>query len=121
MSIHPTAIIEEGAIIGDGCVIEPNVFIGKDVKIGKNNFIGFSTYITGDVTIGDNNEIGQHGTIGTKPQSIAYNDEPTNVVIGSNNVIRENVEIHRGSHVEGYGTTSIGDNNFIMSSIHIGH
>lgn len=120
-NIHPSAIIEEGAIIGKNCIIEPFVYIGSDVKIGSNNFIGKSTYITSDVTIGDNNEIGQNSVIGTKPQSISYNNEPTKVVIGSNNVIRENVEIHRGSQVEGYGTTSIGDNNYIMTRVHFAH
>ncbi len=119
--IHPTAIIEDGAVVGKNCTIEPFVFIGKEVKIGDNCFIGYSSYIIGETTIGNNNEIGQHSTIGTKPQSIAYNNEPTQVIIGDNNVFRENLEIHRGSQVTGYGVTSVGSNNYIMSSVHIGH
>ena len=29
--------------------------------------------------------------------------------------------VHRGSHVEGYGVTRIGNHNYLMAAAHVGH
>lgn len=49
-----------------------------------------------------------------------YKGEPTRVVIGNDNVIREFVTIHRAT-VEGGGETILGHGNFIMAYSHIAH
>ncbi|OGW73427.1 MAG: acyl-[acyl-carrier-protein]--UDP-N-acetylglucosamine O-acyltransferase, partial [Nitrospirae bacterium RIFOXYC2_FULL_44_7] len=49
-----------------------------------------------------------------------YKDEKTSVKIGSNNIIREYVTVHRAS-VGGDGITEIGNNNFLMAYVHIAH
>ena len=49
-----------------------------------------------------------------------YNGEPTNLVIGDNNKIREYVTINPGT-AGGGGKTVIGDNCLFMISSHIAH
>lgn len=119
--VHERAIIEAGALLADDVEIDANAFIGRDVTIAEGTKIGYGAYITGNTTIGKNNTVGPYAVIGTDPQSISYKGEDTKVVIGDNNTIREKAEIHKGSPAEGYGTTVIGNSNFIMSNVHIGH
>ncbi len=119
--IHGRAIVERGAKLAEDVTVDSGAFIGKDVVIDEGTSVGYGAYITGNTTIGKNNTIGQYAIIGTDPQSLSYKDEDTKVLIGDNNTIREKVEIHKGSSVQGYGATIIENNNFIMSNVHIGH
>ena len=60
-----------------------------------------------------------NAVVGHVPQDLAYKGEETFTKIGSGNVIREFVTIHRGTKA---GTsTVIGDGNFIMAYCHIAH
>lgn len=118
--IHPTAIIHPNARIGAGTVIGPYVTIGERVTIGRNNRIGASTVIDGVTEIGEGNEIFPMASIGLVPQDLKFGGEPTQVVIGDRNVIREFVTIHRGTGGGG-GVTSIGDHNLLMAYTHIAH
>jgi UDP-N-acetylglucosamine acyltransferase len=118
--IHPTAIVHPNAKVGAGTVIGPYVTIGERVTIGRNNRIGASTVIDGVTEIGEGNEIFPMASIGLVPQDLKFGGEPTRVVIGSHNVIREFVTIHRGTGGGG-GVTSIGDHNLLMAYTHIAH
>lgn len=118
--IHPTAIVHSGAEIGEGTVIEPYAIIGPEVKLGKGNRIGAHTIIDGRTIIGDNNTVFSFVSIGLPPQDLSYRDEPTEVIIGNRNVIREGVTIHRGT-VRGSGVTRIGDDNYLMAYSHVAH
>jgi UDP-N-acetylglucosamine acyltransferase len=120
-NIHERAIVQDGAKIGENVTVDANVFIGKTVVIGDNTTVGYGAYLTGNTVIGTDNIIGQYAIIGTHPQSLSYKGEDTKIIIGNNNTLREKVEIHKGSTAEGYGTTIIGNDNFIMSNVHIGH
>ena len=53
VSIHPTAIIEEGVEIGQGTAIWDNVHIRRSTRIGEQCIIGEKTYIAYDVRIGN--------------------------------------------------------------------
>jgi UDP-N-acetylglucosamine acyltransferase len=118
--IHETAIVHPNARIGCGTVIGPYVTIGERVAIGPNNRIGASTVIDGVTEIGEGNEIFPMASIGLVPQDLKFGGEPTRVVIGSHNVIREFVTIHRGTGGGG-GVTSIGNHNLLMAYTHIAH
>src|ERR1051326_3576693 len=118
--IHPTAIVHGNAKIGAGTVVGPYVTIGEHVTIGRNNRIGASTIIDGVTAIGDGNEIFPMASIGLVPQDLKFGGEPTRVVIGDRNVIREFVTIHRGTGGGG-GITSIGNHNLLMAYTHIAH
>ncbi|MDG2136862.1 MAG: acyl-ACP--UDP-N-acetylglucosamine O-acyltransferase, partial [Luminiphilus sp.] len=70
--------------------------------------------------IGARNHIYQFSTVGEATPDLKYHDEPTELVIGNDNIIRENVTIHRGT-VQDRGITQLGDHNLIMAYVHVGH
>lgn len=118
--IHPTAIVHPNARIGSGTIVGPYVTVGEHVTIGKNCRIGASTVIDGVTEIGDGNEIFPMASVGLVPQDLKFGGEPTRVVIGDRNVIREFVTIHRGT-AGGGGVTTIGHHNLLMAYTHIAH
>ena len=119
-SIDPSAVVSPGAVIGEGTTIAHHASIGPHVKIGKRCRIGASTVIDGWTDIGDDNEIAPFVSIGLAPQHLKYAGQPTRVVIGDQNVIREFVTVHRGT-VEGGGLTRIGSRNLLMAYAHVAH
>jgi UDP-N-acetylglucosamine acyltransferase len=119
MSIHPTAIVHEGAKIGGNCTIGPYAVIEGTVTIGDDCSIGPSSIITGRTVIGKGNKIHGHVYIGNLPQDIAYKGAETYIRIGDNNIIREFATVHRGTK-EG-SETVIGNNNFLMVAAHVAH
>ena len=118
--ISPHAIIEEGAVIGKDVSIGHFSIIGKDVKIGDGTRVGPHVTLTGHTSVGKNNRIFQYASVGEVPQSTAYKDEITELVIGDNNVVREFCTLHAGT-MEGGGVTRIGNDNFLMAYVHIAH
>jgi UDP-N-acetylglucosamine acyltransferase len=120
VKIHPTAIVDPDAQIGGGGEIGPYSLIGAGAKIGNDTIVQSHVVIEGDVTIGEKNFIGHGAIIGTAPQDLGFSAErKTRIEIGNENVIREYCTIHRGSP-EG-SVTKIGDNNFLMVGVHVGH
>jgi UDP-N-acetylglucosamine acyltransferase len=119
-SIHPTAIVHKNAQLGNNVTVGANTIIGENVIIGDNTEIGAFTIVEGITTIGTNNYIGHHSVIGGKPQDMKYANEPTKLIIGNNNTIREFVTIHTGT-VQDKSTTIVGSNNWIMSYVHLAH
>jgi UDP-N-acetylglucosamine acyltransferase len=118
--IHPQAIVDSAASIGEGVEIGPFSIIGPDVEIGDGTWIGPHVVINGPTTIGRENRIYQFASLGEAPQHSGYKGEPTRLVIGDRNLIREYVTMNRGTPV-GRGVTSVGDDNFLMAYIHIAH
>lgn len=118
--IHPTAVVSPGAKIGAGTTIAQNVFIGPNVTIGKGCRIGASTVIDGWTELGDDNEIAPFASIGLAPQHLKYAGQPTRVVVGDRNIVREFVTIHRGT-VEGGSLTQVGSRNLLMAYAHVAH
>ncbi len=117
--IHASAIIGKQVEIGGHNTIGPNVIIEDGVKIGSHNTILAGAYLARGTELRDHNTIHMNAVIGHEPQDHAYQGEATFTRIGSKNVIREFVTIHRGTKV---GTaTVIGDENFIMAYCHIAH
>ncbi|HDH08938.1 MAG TPA: acyl-[acyl-carrier-protein]--UDP-N-acetylglucosamine O-acyltransferase, partial [Gammaproteobacteria bacterium] len=94
--ISPHAIIEEGAIIGKDVSIGHFSIVGKDVKIGDGTRIGPHVTLTGHTSIGKNNHIFQYASVGEVPQSTMYKNEPTELLIGDNNIVREFCTLHTG-------------------------
>jgi UDP-N-acetylglucosamine acyltransferase len=119
-AIHQTAIVHPGAEIGHGSVVGPHAIVGPDVKIGKRCTIGASCVIDGWTEIGDECEIYPMCSIGLVPQDLKFHGEKTRVKIGTRNIFREFVTIHRGTHGGG-GVTTIGDDNFFMAYVHVAH
>lgn len=116
--IHPSSIIDPTATIADNCEIGPFCIIGAQVEIGSGTKIQSHTAIKGPSKIGKNNTIHQFASIGEVPQDLKYAGEPTQLLIGDNNTIREYVTLHRGT-VDGGGVTTLGNDNLLMAYAHI--
>jgi len=118
--IHPTAIVDSGAEVGADCRIGPYCVVGGDARLGTGVVLDSHVVIAGRTTIGDGTRIFPFATIGHRPQDLKYKGEPSEVIIGSNNAIREYVTIHPGT--EGGGmVTRVGDHCLMMTTAHVGH
>ncbi|MGQ9819343.1 MAG: acyl-ACP--UDP-N-acetylglucosamine O-acyltransferase [Candidatus Kapaibacteriales bacterium] len=116
---HPTSIVSPKAQIGENVKIGPFTIIEDDVIISDNTEVYSNVFISNGAIIGRNCKIYPGVIIGTKPQDLKFNNEPTKVIIGDNNEIREYSTIHRGT--QSTGATIIGNNNLIMAYTHIAH
>jgi UDP-N-acetylglucosamine acyltransferase len=117
--IHETAIINPKAKIGKNVQIGPYSIIGPNVEIGENTIIQSHVNISGNTKIGQENKIYPFVSI-NDPQDLKYNGEPTNLIIGDNNKIREYVTINPGT-ASGGGKTIIGNNCLLMIASHVAH
>jgi len=119
-TIHPTALVEEGAVLGEGVTVGPFAHIGAKVTIGEGSEIAGHTVIAGKTTIGKHNRIFSHAAIGTIPQDLKYAGEESELIIGDNNTIREFTLLNPGTAGGGM-ITRIGNHNLLMGYVHLGH
>jgi len=120
VSIHPTAIVAEGAKVPASCKVGPFCTIGPNVVLGEDCELISHVVLEGHLTMGSKNRVSPFTCIGIAPQDLKYAGEPTSVRIGDNNTIREYVTISRGT-TGGGGLTALGSNCLLMASAHIGH
>lgn len=118
--IHPTAIVNPDAQLDPSVEVGPFCIVGPKVKIGAGTKLASHVVIEGNTTIGKDNTIFPFAVIGVVPQDLKYKGEPTQVIIGDKNLIREGVQIHLGT-VQGGGVTKVGNQNLIMGYVHLGH
>ncbi len=62
-SVHPTAIVEEGAIVGRGTRIWHGSHLRAGSRIGSGCTIGFAVYVDTGVVIGDRCKIQNHVSV----------------------------------------------------------
>jgi UDP-N-acetylglucosamine acyltransferase len=123
MSIHPTAIIGPDVKLADQVTVGPYSVIKGKVRIGRGTNIESFVVIGSDhgiVEMGENNHIFSGAMVGGPPQDLKYKNEPTRLVLGSGNMIREFVTVNLGT-VTGGGETRIGDSNLLMAYVHVAH
>lgn len=119
-TIHPTAVVEEGAKLGSNVVVGPHCFVGKDVTVGSGTILHHGASLHGRTTLGENNQIFSHAVVGSIPQDLKFHGEPSELIIGDRNMIREFCQINAGT--EGGGmVTRIGSDNLLMGFVHVGH
>ncbi len=119
-SIHPTAVVDPAARLHPSVTVGPYAVIGPHVAIGAGSSVGPHCVIEGHTRIGQGNRIFQFASLGAAPQDKKYAGEPTRLVIGERNTIREFCTINIGT-VQDRGETTIGDDNWIMAYVHIAH
>jgi UDP-N-acetylglucosamine acyltransferase len=90
------------------------------VKIAAGTTVAAHVVLEGHTTIGRDNRIFQFGSIGAANQDKKYQGEPTELVIGDRNTIREFVTLHVGT-AQDKAVTRIGNDNWIMAYTHIAH
>lgn len=120
MSIDASARIDGSARIDEGATIGPWTIIGPNVTIGAGTVVESSVVVRSNTRIGKNNHIFQFSSIGEDPADKKFTDEETWLEIGDNNILREGVNLHRGTGVGG-GITRIGSNNLLMPYVHVAH
>ena len=118
--IHATAIVEDGATLGADVEVGPYTVIRAGAKIGRGTKIHSHVTIWGETTIGEENEIFPYCSLGAPPQIPGDLAVDARAVIGDKNILRESVEVHRGSSRESK-ITRLGNSNYIMTSVHIAH
>ena len=118
--IDRRAVVDPGAELEEGVIVGPFSVIGPGVQIGAGTEIGPHVVIRGPCRIGRDNRIFQFASIGEDPQDKKYAGEPTRLLIGDRNKIREFVTIHRGT-VQDESETLIGSDNLFMAYTHVAH
>ena len=118
--IDKRAIVDPKAELGSNVSVGPWSIVGADVEVGDDCEIGPHVVLRGPTRLGRGNRIYQFATVGEGSPAFAYQNEPTTLTIGDNNVIREGVTIHRGLATD-RSRTVIGNDNLFMAYVHIGH
>jgi UDP-N-acetylglucosamine acyltransferase len=118
--IHPTALVDPSARLADDVEVGPFTLIGPQVEIGAGSRIGSHVVIKGPTVLGKRTRIFQFASVGEDCQDKKYAGEPTRLVLGDDNVVREGVTLHRGT-VQDRGETTIGSRNLFMAYVHVGH
>jgi UDP-N-acetylglucosamine acyltransferase len=120
VKIHSTAIVENGAELDSNVVVGPFCTVGSQVRIGADTELQSHVVIAGKTTIGKENRVFPFAVLGAVPQDLKYKNEPTELLIGDNNTIRESVTLNLGT-VQGGGKTVLGSRNLLMAYVHFGH
>ncbi|HEX2012256.1 MAG TPA: acyl-ACP--UDP-N-acetylglucosamine O-acyltransferase [Roseateles sp.] len=119
-TIHPSAIVDPAAELDASVEVGAYTLIGPHVKIGAGTVIGPHCVIEGHTTIGRDNRFFQFSSIGAANQDKKYAGEPTTLVIGDRNTVREFCTFNVGT-VQDRGETRVGDDNWIMAYVHLAH
>ena len=118
--VHPTAIVDRRAELESDVEVGPYTVIGAGVKIGRTSKIHSHVSIQGRTTMGEANVVFPFATIGSSPQDLKYKGEPSELIIGDRNTIREYVSVNPGTTGGGM-VTRVGDQNLLMMYCHIAH
>lgn len=118
--IDPTAKVHPRAELADDVVIGPFAIVDEYVRLGSGTVVDSHCVITGHTELGCNNHIYPFAVVGTTPQDATHRGEPTRLLIGNGNRIREYVTINTGT-IKGGGVTIVGNNNLLMACAHIAH
>lgn len=118
--IDSTAKVHSKAELAEDVVIGPYSIVGEHARIGPRTVVESHCVIAGRTELGADNHIGPFASIGLPPQDITYRGEPTRLVIGDGNNIREYVTINRAT-MKGGGITILGNNNMLMACAHVAH
>ncbi len=118
--IHPTAIVDPSATLADTVRIGPYATVGAHVALGDGCRVMQHAVIDGHTSVGAGTVIYPHACVGLPPQDLSYRGEPTRLIVGRNNVIREHATLHTGT-AKGHGVTRVGDDCLFMVNAHVAH
>jgi len=118
--IHSTAVIGTEAKIGKDVSIGPYCVVGPSVQLNDAVTLKAHVVVDGQTTIGSGSTIYPFASIGSAPQDLKYKGEPSQLIIGKNNTIREHVTMNPGTAGGGLRTV-IGNNCLFMVGAHVAH
>jgi len=118
--VHATAIVDPRARLGEGVEIGPFCVVGGDVALGENVILHSHVVVEGRTSIGARCQIFPFASIGHRPQDLKFAGELSELIIGSDNMLREHVTMNPGT--EGGGmVTRVGDGGLFMMGAHVAH
>ncbi|MDP3898800.1 MAG: acyl-ACP--UDP-N-acetylglucosamine O-acyltransferase [Mesorhizobium sp.] len=120
VTIHPMAVVEDGAVLGAGVRIGPFCHVGPDVVLGDNVELVSHVVVTGATTLGAGCKVYPQAVLGTPPQNAKHKGGRTTLVVGRNCTIREGVTFHAGTDTS-RGETTVGDNGNFLAFSHVAH
>jgi len=118
--VHPTAIVDPRAELDRDVEIGPYCVVGAGVNIGKGSLLQSHVVVQGRTTLGEGNIIFPFASVGSVPQDLKYKGEPSELIVGNRNTIREYVSLSPGTSGGGM-VTRVGDQNLLMMYCHIAH
>jgi len=118
--LNPSAIVDPRAELDRDVEVGPYCVIGAGVRVGKGTKLHSHVSIQGRTTLGENNVIFPFASVGSAPQDLKYKGEPSQLLIGNGNTIREYVSLNPGTSGGGM-VTRVGDQNLLMMYCHIAH
>ncbi len=118
--IHATAIVDAKARLARDVAIGPYCIVGADVRLGVGVRLASHVVIEGHTDIGEKSIVHPYACLGAPPQHAGHKGEPTRLLVGARNVIREHVTMHCGTAM-GRQVTTVGSDGFFMVGVHVGH
>ena len=118
-TIHPSAIVDPQAQLGQGVVVGPWAFVGPGVEVGDGTEIGARVHIERDTVVGEDCRLFPGAVLGTDPQDLKYQGEPTVLQVGDRTVVREYATLNRGTVAS--GRTVVGSDCLLMAYAHVAH
>ena len=118
--IHKTALVDAKAELDASVEVGPYSIVGPGVKIGRGSKLHSHVVIQGRTSIGEGNTFFPFASVGSIPQDLKYKGEPSELIMGDHNTIREYVSLNPGT-VGGGMATRVGDHNLLMMYCHIAH
>lgn len=120
MSIHPTAIIADGAKLHPSVSVGPYSIIDSGAVIGAHCVIESQVRIHGPTRLGEHNRVCHGATLGCEPQDLTFTPARGRpLTIGDHNHFKEYVNVSQG--VKSDTGTRIGSHNYFMAFSHVGH
>ncbi|WP_375569413.1 acyl-ACP--UDP-N-acetylglucosamine O-acyltransferase [Ahrensia marina] len=119
-TIHPSALVDEGAELGEGVTVGPFCHVGGHVKLGDHTKLESHVVVAGRTTVGAGCHIFPFASIGHRPQDLKYHGEPSTLEIGANTTMREYVTVQPGTEHGGM-ITRVGEQCLLMASAHVAH
>ena len=118
--IHPTAIVHPDAMIADDAVVGPYSVVGADVSLGSRVELMSHVVVDGHTAISKGCKVFPFASLGQIPQDLKYKSEPSRLVIGEHNTIREHVTMSPGTQGGGM-VTEVGNHCLFMVGVHVAH
>ncbi len=118
-AVHATAIVDPQARLGAGVEIGPYCIVGADVELGDGVILHSHVVVAGRTKVGARTQIFPFASIGHRPQDLKYAGEPSELIIGSDCMLREHVTMNPGT--EGGGMiTRVGDRVIMANNATLG-
>ncbi|MGF1455832.1 MAG: acyl-ACP--UDP-N-acetylglucosamine O-acyltransferase [Alphaproteobacteria bacterium] len=119
-TIHATALVEDGARLSDDVEIGPYCIVGGHVELAAGVRLVSHVHLEGHTSVGEGTVIHPFASLGSWPQHLRHQGEPTTLIIGARNIVREHVTMNVGTAM-GRGETRVGEDNMFMAGSHVAH